>query len=62
MTEKNFVRGERAVLAEGTYQGTRGVFLQLRSDVHWVDIQRRAALSDHIPSGCDTQRVQPSHS
>jgi hypothetical protein len=27
------------VLAEGTYQGTRGVFLQLRPDIHWADIE-----------------------
>ncbi len=39
MAKKEFVRGERVVLAEGTYQGTCGVFLQLRPDVHWADIE-----------------------
>jgi len=39
MTKKEFARGERVVLAGGTYQGTRGVFLQLRPDVHWADIE-----------------------
>ena len=39
MTKKEFVRGERVVLAEGTYQGPRGVFLRLRPDVHWADIE-----------------------
>jgi hypothetical protein len=39
MAKKDFVRGERVVLAEGTYQGTRGVFLQLRPDIHWADIK-----------------------
>jgi len=39
MTKEEFVRGQRVVLAEGTYQGTCGVFLQLRPDVHWADIE-----------------------
>jgi hypothetical protein len=39
MTKKEIVRGERVVLAEGTYQGTRGVFLQLRPDLRWADIE-----------------------
>jgi len=33
-----FRLGDRVVLAEGTYQGTVGVFLQLRADVNWADI------------------------
>ena len=39
MAVKEFVRGEYVVLAEGTYQGTLGVFLQLRPDTHWADIE-----------------------
>jgi hypothetical protein len=33
-----FREGDQVVLAEGTYQGTLGVFLQLREDVNWADI------------------------
>ena len=33
--------GDNVVLAEGTYQGTLGVFLQLREDVNWADIKER---------------------
>jgi hypothetical protein len=34
-----FQEGEAVVLARGTYQGTRGVFLHLREDPAWADIQ-----------------------
>jgi hypothetical protein len=33
-----FREGDAVVLAEGTYQGTPGIFLCLRGDVHWADI------------------------
>jgi hypothetical protein len=33
-----FRQGDEVVLAEGTYQGTVGVFLHLREDVNWADI------------------------
>ncbi len=33
-----FREGDAVELAEGTYQGTRGVFLRLRQDVNWADI------------------------
>ena len=33
-----FRAGDLVVLAEGTYQGTPGVFLRLRKDVNWADI------------------------
>jgi hypothetical protein len=36
-----FRKGDEIVLAEGTYQGTQGVFLQLRTDVNWADITER---------------------
>jgi hypothetical protein len=36
-----FREGEEVVLAEGTYQGARGVFVRLREDVNWADIQER---------------------
>ena len=33
-----FRRGDRVVLVAGTYQGTPGVFLQLRPDAKWAEI------------------------
>jgi hypothetical protein len=34
-----FQEGEAVVLARGSYQGTLGVFLRLREDPLWADIQ-----------------------
>jgi len=43
-----FREGEEVVLALGTYQGTRGVFLRLREDTAWADItQRDGAIRSH---------------
>ncbi len=36
-----FREGDDVVVAEGTYQGTPGVFLRLRGDPHWADIKER---------------------
>lgn len=36
-----FREGDEVVLAEGTYQGTHGVFLRLKEDVNWADINER---------------------
>jgi hypothetical protein len=36
-----FREGDEVVLAEGTYQGTPGVFLKLREDANWADITER---------------------
>jgi len=36
-----FREGDEAVLAEGTYQGATGVFLKLKVDANWADIQER---------------------
>jgi len=33
-----FKEGDNVVLAEGTYQGTLGVFSRLRQDVNWAEI------------------------
>ena len=33
-----FKEGDNVVLAEGTYQGTVGVFSRLREDVNWAEI------------------------
>jgi hypothetical protein len=36
-----FCEGDNVVLAEGSYQGTPGVFLKLKDDVNWADIRER---------------------
>jgi len=43
-----FREGDDVVLAEGTYQGTAGVFLRLREDVNWADItERNGSIRSH---------------
>ena len=37
-----FREGDEVVLADGTYQGTTGVFLRLREDANWADITERS--------------------
>lgn len=37
-----FREGDEVVLAEGTYQGTSGVFLRFDQDVKWADITERS--------------------
>ena len=39
LNNPEFRAGDKVVLAEGTYQGTPGVFVKLREDVNWADIQ-----------------------
>jgi hypothetical protein len=36
-----FRAGDQVVLAEGTYQGTLGVFVRFREDANWADIKER---------------------
>jgi hypothetical protein len=43
-----FHEGDEVILLEGTYQGTLGVFVRLRDDVHWADItERNGAVRSH---------------
>jgi hypothetical protein len=43
-----FHEGDEVVLAEGTHQGTLGVFLRQRKDVNWADIaERNGAVRGH---------------
>ncbi len=44
-----FREGEQVELAEGTYQGTLGVFRRLREDVNWADITERDGSSRSHP-------------
>ena len=52
-----FCEGDQVVLAEGTYQGTLGVFVRLRKDINWADIAERngnvrshpVAWLEHLP-------------
>jgi len=38
ITDASFHRGDKVVLAEGPYQGSPGVFLNLTKDVNWAEI------------------------
>jgi hypothetical protein len=43
-----FREGDEVVLAEGTYQGTLGIFQRLREDVKWADIaERNGSIRSH---------------
>ena len=43
-----FREGDEVVLAEGTYQGTLGVFIRLRKDINWADItERNGSIRSH---------------
>ena len=43
-----FREGDEVVLAEGSYQGTLGIFLRLKKDVKWADItERNGAVRSH---------------
>jgi len=44
-----FRNGDKVVLAEGTYQGTPGVFIRLRPDVNWAEIRERNGLVRNHP-------------
>lgn len=35
-----FHEGDEVVLAEGSYQGTPGLFVRLRADPNWADIKQ----------------------
>ena len=41
LVDRAFREGDEVVLAEGTYQGTQGVFLRLTNDPNWADITER---------------------
>ena len=41
LIDQVFHEGDEVVLAEGTYQGTQGVFLRLTKDPSWADIAER---------------------
>jgi hypothetical protein len=43
-----FHEGDEVVLAEGTYQGTEGVFVRLKEDARWADItERNGSIRSH---------------
>jgi hypothetical protein len=41
ITGSEFHSGDNVVLAEGPYQGTQGMFLNLTKDAHWAEIEER---------------------
>lgn len=44
-----FKEGDNVALAEGTYQGTLGVFIRLRQDVNWAEIRERSGVVRRHP-------------
>lgn len=40
-TRPAFREGDEVILAKGTYEGTPGVFLRLKADANWADINER---------------------
>ena len=47
-TKPVFREGDEVILAEGSYQGTLGVFIRLKEDVNWADItERNGAVRSH---------------
>jgi hypothetical protein len=40
-TSPVFREGDEVVLAQGSHQGTLGVFIRLREDTNWADITER---------------------
>ena len=46
--DSEFQGGDPVVLAEGTYQGTPGIFLGLKDDPNWADItERNGSIRSH---------------
>ena len=39
-----FREGDEVVLIDGTYPGTRGVFLRLKEDTNWADIDESSGV------------------
>ena len=43
-----FGNGDEVVLTAGTYEGTPGVFLRLKDDLHWADmVERNGSIRSH---------------
>ena len=63
-----FREGDEVVLAEGTYQGTLGVFVRLKEDVNWADITEHngsirshpVAWLDHFPGAAQFTKLPPA--
>jgi hypothetical protein len=52
-----FRAGDAVVLAEGTYQGTPGVFVRFRKDAQWADISERdGSIRSHPVAWLDHER------
>jgi hypothetical protein len=57
---KAFCTGDEVVLAEGTYQGTPGVFLGLRADDAWADVRERDGRTRSHPMAWLASGAHPS--
>lgn len=63
-----FREGDEVVLAEGTYQGTLGVFVRFRQDANWADVTERngtirshpVAWLDHFTGAARFTKLPPT--
>jgi hypothetical protein len=59
---RDFREGDKVVLAEGTYQGTPGVFLRLRPDTQWADItEPDGAIHSHPVAWMAHSAIEEQH-
>ena len=59
-----FHKGDEVFLAKGSYEGTLGIFLNLRDDPKWADIlERSSRVRSHQVDGWNTpsQTRQPEN-
>ncbi len=55
-----FHEGDEVVLAEGTYQGTPGIFLRLTKDDNWAEISERNGSIRHHPMAWLAHVTEPA--
>jgi hypothetical protein len=49
MKQTAFRKGDLVFLDTGTYAGTRGTFLNLRTDVKWATVQQENGVTREFP-------------
>jgi hypothetical protein len=58
MSSISFENGELVFLTKGTYAGTRGTFLKLRTDPNWADVREDNGRIREHPLGWLGRRVE----
>jgi hypothetical protein len=55
-----FQKGDEVFLAKGTYEGTPGIFVNLREDPKWADIlERNSQVRSHPVEWLEHARLAP---